>query len=69
MLVFLDFRILVLVGGQYLLITNPMRLYLVAGPTSLSDSVRRALSTGVASPRAVFNGMPTVTLHVEKFGM
>ncbi|KAJ3573341.1 hypothetical protein NP233_g2490 [Leucocoprinus birnbaumii] len=41
----------------------------VAGPASLSESVRKALSTGVASPQAAFRGMPSVTLHVEKFGM
>ncbi len=44
-------------------------LFLVAGPSSLSDSVRRALRSGVASPRAALSGVSPVTLHVENFGM
>ncbi|KAI0775988.1 hypothetical protein BD413DRAFT_257872 [Trametes elegans] len=41
----------------------------VAGPSSLSASVSRALSSKVASPMSVLKGAPSVTLHVETFGM
>ncbi|KAF8914049.1 ferric reductase NAD binding domain-containing protein [Gymnopilus junonius] len=41
----------------------------VAGPTPLSESIRRALSSGLASPASVLKGSPPVTLHVETFGM
>ncbi|KAI0082566.1 hypothetical protein K474DRAFT_1585791 [Panus rudis PR-1116 ss-1] len=41
----------------------------VAGPTPLSQSVARVLSTGPASPMSVLKGGPSVTLHVETFGM
>ncbi|TFK43398.1 FAD-binding domain-containing protein [Crucibulum laeve] len=41
----------------------------VAGPTKLTESIRQALRSDVATPRAVLNGLPSVTLHVETFGM
>ncbi|KAH9850710.1 ferric reductase NAD binding domain-containing protein [Lenzites betulinus] len=41
----------------------------VAGPTSLSSSVSRALSSKLTSPTSVLKGAPSVTLHVETFGM
>ncbi|KAI0638308.1 ferric reductase NAD binding domain-containing protein [Trametes polyzona] len=41
----------------------------VAGPTSLSTSVSRALSSKLTSPKSVLKGAPSVTLHVETFGM
>lgn len=41
----------------------------VAGPSTLAESVRLALRSNVASPLAVLRGMPSVTLHVETFGM
>lgn len=41
----------------------------VAGPGALTASVRAALSTGVAAPGSTLKGTPSVTLHVETFGM
>ncbi|KAJ2930191.1 hypothetical protein H1R20_g6887, partial [Candolleomyces eurysporus] len=41
----------------------------VAGPGAMTASVREALTTGAASPGAVLKGSPSVTLHVETFGM
>ncbi|KAI0352818.1 hypothetical protein OH77DRAFT_738752 [Trametes cingulata] len=41
----------------------------VAGPSSLSASVSRALSSKLTSPTSVLKGAPSVTLHVETFGM
>ncbi|KAK7695500.1 hypothetical protein QCA50_000136 [Cerrena zonata] len=41
----------------------------VAGPTSLSHSVSRVLSSGPAGPLSVLKGAPSVTLHTETFGM
>ena len=41
----------------------------VAGPAGLTAAVRRALCSDVAAPRAVLKGLPSVTLHVETFGM
>ncbi|RDB22637.1 putative ferric reductase transmembrane component [Hypsizygus marmoreus] len=40
----------------------------VAGPSALTESVRRALRSDVATPSAVLRGLPPVTLHVENFG-
>ncbi|KII94680.1 hypothetical protein PLICRDRAFT_169410 [Plicaturopsis crispa FD-325 SS-3] len=41
----------------------------VAGPSALSQSVRTLLHSELASPLAVLKGAPSVTLHVETFGM
>ncbi|PPQ65217.1 hypothetical protein CVT26_000194 [Gymnopilus dilepis] len=41
----------------------------VAGPSPLAESIRRALSSGAASPASAFKGSSPVTLHVEAFGM
>ncbi|KAF9468795.1 FAD-binding domain-containing protein [Collybia nuda] len=41
----------------------------IAGPSTLAESVRRTLRSNVASPLAVLRGMPSVTLHVETFGV
>ncbi|KAI0650622.1 ferric reductase NAD binding domain-containing protein [Trametes meyenii] len=41
----------------------------VSGPSSLSASVTRVLSSKLASPMSVLKGAPSVTLHVETFGM
>lgn len=41
----------------------------VAGPGGLTTSVRKALTTGVATPASVLKGNASVTLHVETFGM
>jgi ferric-chelate reductase len=41
----------------------------VAGPSSLSASVRHALSSAVAGPVAAFKGRPMITLHAETFEM
>ncbi|EIW61249.1 uncharacterized protein TRAVEDRAFT_69649 [Trametes versicolor FP-101664 SS1] len=41
----------------------------VAGPSSLSASVSRTLSSKLTSPTSVLKGAPSVTLHVETFGM
>ncbi|KAF4619569.1 hypothetical protein D9613_005357 [Agrocybe pediades] len=41
----------------------------VAGPSNMSESVRKALSTDMAGPSAVLKGSQPVTLHVETFGM
>jgi len=41
----------------------------VAGPSSMAESIRRALRTDLASPVSVLRGAPPVTLHVETFGM
>ncbi|KAI9000892.1 hypothetical protein BD414DRAFT_15568 [Trametes punicea] len=41
----------------------------VAGPSSLSSSVSRVLSSKLCSPASVLKGAPSVTLHVETFGM
>lgn len=43
--------------------------YAVAGPSNLSQSVSHALSVGAAAPHHVLKGAPSVTLHVETFGM
>lgn len=42
---------------------------LVAGPSALAQSVRSALRSGAVSPLNVLRGAPSVTLHVETFGM
>lgn len=42
---------------------------IVAGPSEMTESVRRALRSDVASPLAVLRGLPPVTLHAESFGM
>ena len=44
-------------------------LHSVAGPGEMVAAIRDALSTGPASPGAVLKGSPSVTLHVETFGM
>ncbi|CDO68687.1 hypothetical protein BN946_scf184652.g14 [Trametes cinnabarina] len=41
----------------------------VAGPSSLSVSVSRVLSSKLTCPTSVLRGAPSVTLHVETFGM
>ncbi|KIJ53374.1 hypothetical protein M422DRAFT_202279 [Sphaerobolus stellatus SS14] len=41
----------------------------VCGPHLLSDSVRSILASDVAGPGDILKGRPSVTLHVEKFGM
>ncbi|EMD40636.1 hypothetical protein CERSUDRAFT_111219 [Gelatoporia subvermispora B] len=41
----------------------------VAGPSNLSQSVARVLASRVTSPGEVLRGSPSVTLHVETFGM
>jgi len=41
----------------------------VAGPSGLAQSVRIALKSEITSPVAILKGRPTVTLHVETFGM
>ncbi|OCH90700.1 hypothetical protein OBBRIDRAFT_582310 [Obba rivulosa] len=41
----------------------------VAGPSSLSQSVARVLASRLTSPAEVLRGSPSVTLHVETFGM
>ncbi|KAI5119903.1 hypothetical protein M0805_003707 [Coniferiporia weirii] len=41
----------------------------VAGPSPLATAVRSALASDITSPIAVLKGRPTVTLHVETFGM
>ncbi|KAI9056559.1 hypothetical protein FKP32DRAFT_1585671 [Trametes sanguinea] len=41
----------------------------VAGPSSLSASVSRLLSSKLTSPANVLKGAPSVSLHVETFGM
>ncbi|KAF8974334.1 FAD-binding domain-containing protein [Flammula alnicola] len=41
----------------------------VSGPSSLADSIRRALISDSATPAAVLKGSQPVTLHVETFGM
>ncbi|KAF8981515.1 FAD-binding domain-containing protein [Cyathus striatus] len=41
----------------------------VAGPSKLTESVRKALSAGPAGPSATLKGVAPVTLHVESFGM
>lgn len=41
----------------------------VAGPSNLSQSVSKALSSGIVSPHNVLRGSPSVDLHVETFGM
>ncbi|CAL1701427.1 unnamed protein product [Somion occarium] len=41
----------------------------VAGPSTLSHSVARVLSSGPSSPMGILKGAPSVTLHVETFGM
>jgi len=42
---------------------------IVCGPHALSDSVRSALASEIAGPTGILRGRPSVTLHVEKFGM
>ena len=44
-------------------------IFSVAGPSSLAESIRKALTTELASPSAVLKGSQPVTLHVETFGM
>ncbi|KAF8897417.1 hypothetical protein BD779DRAFT_1608032 [Infundibulicybe gibba] len=41
----------------------------VAGPSAITESVRRALRSNLASPLSVLRGSAPVTLHVETFGM
>ncbi|KAI0347380.1 hypothetical protein BDW22DRAFT_1404940 [Trametopsis cervina] len=41
----------------------------VAGPSSLSQSISRALASDLTSSAGVLRGAPTVTLHTETFGM
>ncbi|TCD66927.1 hypothetical protein EIP91_000705 [Steccherinum ochraceum] len=41
----------------------------VAGPSALSHAVSTTLSSKAASPMSVLRGAPSVTLHVEVFGM
>ncbi|CAA7259897.1 unnamed protein product [Cyclocybe aegerita] len=41
----------------------------VAGPSSLAESIRRAVSCDLAGPASVLKGSQPVTLHVETFGM
>lgn len=41
----------------------------VAGPSALATSVRNALATELTCPIAVMKGRPSVTMHVETFGM
>ncbi|KAI0321845.1 FAD-binding domain-containing protein [Amylostereum chailletii] len=41
----------------------------VAGPSTIAQSVRNALCRDAASPFGVLKGAPSVTLHVETFGM
>ncbi|KAH8118598.1 ferric reductase NAD binding domain-containing protein [Phellopilus nigrolimitatus] len=41
----------------------------VAGPSSLAAAIREALASDITSPISVMKGRPTVTLHVETFGM
>ena len=41
----------------------------VAGPSSLASAVRTAIGLDTLSPKAILKGRPTVTLHVETFGM
>jgi len=41
----------------------------VAGPSALSHAISRALSSSATSPTSVLKGGPSVTLHVEVFGM
>lgn len=42
---------------------------LVAGPSSLASAVRAAIGLDTFSPLDTLKGRPTVTLHVETFGM
>ncbi|KAF8665715.1 hypothetical protein AX16_000165 [Volvariella volvacea WC 439] len=39
----------------------------VAGPSSMTNSVRKALRSKFAGPAAAFRGAPSVSLHVEAF--
>ncbi len=48
---------------------TPSPCLLVSGPTSLTSSVSRALSAELTGPSQVLKGAPSVTLHVETFGM
>ncbi|KAI1796261.1 hypothetical protein LXA43DRAFT_1090336 [Ganoderma leucocontextum] len=41
----------------------------VSGPSSLTSSVSNALASKLTSPASVLKGAPSVTLHVETFGM
>ncbi|KAI0265185.1 ferric reductase NAD binding domain-containing protein [Gloeopeniophorella convolvens] len=41
----------------------------VAGPSGIANSVREALRSRGTGPMAVLRGAPSVTLHVETFGM
>ncbi|OBZ76332.1 putative ferric reductase transmembrane component [Grifola frondosa] len=41
----------------------------VSGPSALSQAVSRTLASSVTSPMSVLRGSPSVTLHVETFGM
>ncbi|EKM59392.1 uncharacterized protein PHACADRAFT_169942 [Phanerochaete carnosa HHB-10118-sp] len=41
----------------------------VAGPSALSQSVAQALASEITSPMSVLRGAPSVSLHVETFGM
>lgn len=49
--------------------TNEFVLSVVAGPSSLSQSVSRVLASGNTNSMNVLKGSPSVTLHVETFGM
>jgi ferric-chelate reductase len=42
---------------------------IVAGPSALSQTIRRTLRSRIASPTSVLRGLPSVELHVETFGM
>lgn len=56
---------LFLISGLYLMQHTP-----VAGPSALSQSVRRELRRAeLVSPIGVLKGLPSVELHVETFGM
>ena len=41
----------------------------VAGPSPLASDVRSALTSDLTSTSEILKGRPTVTLHVETFGM
>lgn len=54
---------------MYVQLTHALISCTVAGPSSLSQSVARVLASGNTTPMNVLKGSPTVTLHVETFGM
>lgn len=48
----------------------PLTNKIVAGPADLARSVRKVVrSPRISSPIGILRGKPTVSLHVEKFGM